>query len=319
MEEMQKTKESFPQRDRSETEGYEGAQAMLGMIDNALVEVPMTKDSLLEYILTPDNLNRAYRQVKSNKGSGGTDGMEVDKLLPYLQEHKNVLVESLLQGNYHPNPVRRVEIPKGNGKTRPLGIPTVVDRVIQQAIAQVLVVIYEPQFSNSSFGFRPKRSAQDALLRAKDIIDQGYTFCVDLDLEKFFDMVNQSKLIQVLSETIKDGRVVSLVHKYLRAGVMIGHKYQETAQGVPQGGPLSPILSNIMLNELDKELEKRGLNFVRYADDCLIFCRTPRAAGRVCESVTKFIEKKLFLKVNKDKTKVGSVHGQKFLGYAIYK
>ena len=178
-------------------------------------------------------------------------------------------------------------------------------------------MVYEPKFSETSYGFRPRRSAHQALQKAQEIINDGYKYCVDLDLEKFFDTVSHSKLIQLLGETIKDGRVISLIHKYLNAGVMVGHKYEETTEGVPQGGPLSPILSNIMLTELDRELERRGLPFVRYADDCVIFCKSPRAAERVCESITKFIEGKLFLKVNREKTHVGSVHGQKFLGYSF--
>ena len=317
-ERTQKTMESFPQNDSAERESYEGAQTLIGMVGDDLVEVRLMSDRMLEYILTPDNLNRAYRQVKANKGSGGIDKMDVEHLLPYMRSHKVEIVESLLDGKFRPNPVRRVEIPKDGGKMRQLGIPTVVDRVIQQAIAQVLGLVYEPKFSDGSYGFRPGRSAHQALRRAQEIINDGYKYCIDLDLEKFFDTVNQSKLVQLLSDTIKDGRVVSLIHKYLRAGVMIGHKFEETEQGVPQGGPLSPILSNIMLNELDRELERRGLPFVRYADDCVIFCRSPRAAERVCESISRYIEKKLFLKVNREKTHVGSVNGQKYLGYSFY-
>ena len=317
-ERTQKTMESFPQNDSAERESYEGAQTLIGMVGDDLVEVQLMSDRMLEYILTPDNLNRAYRQVKANKGSGGIDKMDVEQLLPYLRSHKVEIVESLLDGKFHPNPVRRVEIPKDGGKMRQLGIPTVVDRVIQQAIAQVLGLVYEPKFSDGSYGFRPGRSAHQALRRAQEIINDGYKYCIDLDLEKFFDTVNQSKLVQLLSDTIKDGRVVSLIHKYLRAGVMTGHKFEETEQGVPQGGPLSPLLSNIMLNELDRELERRGLPFVRYADDCIIFCKSPRAAERVCESISRFIEKKLFLKVNREKTHVGSVNGQKYLGYSFY-
>ena len=268
---------------------------------------------MLEYILTSDNLNRAYKQVKANKGSGGIDGMDVDKLLPYLREHKDEITESLMGGRYRPNPVRRVEIPKEGGKTRQLGIPTVVDRVIRQSIARVLSLVYEPKFSEASYGFRPRRSAHQAVQKAQEIINDGYKYCIDLDLEKFFDTVNHSKLIQLLGETIKDGRVILLIHKYLNAGVIVSHKYEDTTEG----GPLSPILSNIMLTEPDRELERRGLPFVRYADDCVIFCKSPRAAERVCESITKFIEGKLFLKVNREKTHVGSVHGQKFPGYSF--
>ena len=317
-EEKQKTEESCPQKDSAERESYEGAQTLIGMVGDDLVEMQLTPDRMLEYILTPDNLNRAYRQVKANKGSGGIDKMDVEQLLPYLRSHKEEIVESLLDGKYRPNPVRRVEIPKDGGKMRQLGIPTVVDRVIQQAIAQVLGLVYEPRFSDGSYGFRPGRDAHQALQRAQGIINDGYKYCIGLDLEKFFDTVNQSKLVQLLSDTIKDGRVVSLIHKYLRAGVIVGHKLEETEQGVPQGGPLSPILSNIMLGELDRELERRGLPFVRYADDCIIFCKSPRAAERVCESISRYIEKKLFLKVNREKTHVGSVNGQKYLGYSFY-
>ncbi len=192
-----------------------------------------------------------------------------------------------------------------------------VDRVIQQSIAQALSLIYEPRFSENSYGFRPIRSAHQALQKAQEYINDGYLYSVDLELEKFFDTVNHSKLIQLLSETIKDGRVISLIHKYLNAGVMIGYKYEDTDEGVPQGGPLSPILSNIILTELDRELERRGHPFVRYADDCIIFCKTPRAAERVCESISNYIERKLFLRVNREKTHVGSVLGQKFLGYSF--
>ena len=290
---------------------------MIGIVGDELVEVQLSSDRMLEYILTPDNLNRAYKQVKANKGSGGIDGMEVEQLLPYLREHEEEITESLFGGRYRPNPVRRVEIPKEGGKTRQLGIPTVVDRVIQQSISQVLSLVYEPKFSETSYGFRPRRSAHQALRKAQEIINSGYKYCVDLDLEKFFDTVSHSKLIQLLGETIKDGRVISLIHKYLNAGVMVGHKYEDTTEGVPQGGPLSPMLSNIMLTELDRELERRGLPFVRYADDCVIFCKSPRAAERVCESIAKYIERKLFLKVNREKTHVGSVQGQKFLGYSF--
>src|SRR5690606_35997960 len=200
-----------------------------------------------------DNLNEAFKRVKANKGSHGVDGMGVDELLQYLRDHGETIKAQILDGKYRPNPVRRVEIPKENGKKRNLGIPTVVDRVIQQAIAQVLTPIYEKQFSDNSFGFRPRRSTHHAMKRSQQYIQEGYRHVVDMDLEKYFDTVNQSKLIEVLSRTIKDGRVISLIHKYLRAGVVVKHKFEDTEIGVPQGGNLSPILSNIMLNELDKE------------------------------------------------------------------
>ena len=264
-------------------------------------------EGLLEQILSSDNLNRAYKQVKRNKGAGGIDGMQVDELLPYLKENKKELVQSLRDGKYRPKPVRRVEIPKENGKTRKLGIPTVVDRLIQQAICQILTPIFEEQFSDNSFGFRPKRSAHDALKRCQTNITEGYKYVVDMDLEKYFDTVNQSKLIQILSETIKDGRVISLIHKFLRAGVVVGGMFEDSPEGVPQGGPLSPLLGNIMLNKCDHELERRGHRFVRYADDLMIFCKSKKAASRTLNHIFPYIEGKLFLRVNREKTQVAYV------------
>ena len=287
--------------------------------EGELITVQIDEKHLLEYILSPYNMNRAYRKVVSNGGSGGVDSMELKELLPYLKLHKDDLKSSILNGKYKPQPVRRVEIPKDNGKTRQLGIPTLVDRVIQQSISQVLTPMYERQFSDGSFGFRPNRSAHDALRKAQSIINSGYEYAVGIDLERFFDTVNQSYLIDLLSHTIKDGRVISLIHRYLYAGVMVNGVYQPTTEGTPQGGPLSPLLSNIVLNEMDKELESRGHPFVRYADDSLIFCKSKRGAERVCESLTRFIEKKLHLKVNREKTEVGYVRGMKFLGYSFYK
>ena len=275
-------------------------------------------EGLLEQILTDENLERAYRQVKKNKGAGGIDGMQVDELLPYLRENQKKLVQTLRDGKYHPRPVRRVEIPKENGKTRKLGIPTVVDRLIQQAICQILTPIYEQHFSDNSYGFRPKRSAHNALKKCQTNITEGYRYVVDMDLEKYFDTVNQSRLIQILSETIKDGRVISLIHKFLNAGVMVGGMFEDSPEGVPQGGPLSPLLGNVMLNECDWELQKRGHRFVRYADDMMIFCRSKKAAKRTLEKILPFIEGKLFLKVNREKTKVAHVKDVKFLGYGFY-
>lgn len=277
-------------------------------------------DSLLRHVLARDNLNAAYRKVKANRGAGGVDRMSVEELLPYLKERRLELLMQIRDGKYQPNPVRRVEIPKEEkGKFRKLGIPTVVDRMIQQAIAQVLMPIYEPQFSDSSFGFRPKRGAHDALKQCKAYADKGYVYVVDMDLEKFFDNVCQSKLIEVLSRTVKDGKLVSLIHKYLNAGVIRRGVFEKSEKGVPQGGPLSPLLSNIMLNELDKELERRGHKFVRYADDCMILCKSRRSAQRTLESITRYIEGKLFLKVNREKTHVAHIRYVKYLGYGFYR
>ena len=246
--------------------------------------------------------------------------MSVDELLLYLREHRLELLRQIKDGKYKPFPVRRVEIPKEEkGKVRKLGIPTVVDRMIQQAIAQVLTSIYEPQFSESSFGFRPKRGAHDALKQCQRYANEGYLYVVDMDLEKFFDTVCQSKLIEVLSRSIKDGKVISLIHKYLNAGIVRQGIFERSEQGVPQGGPLSPLLSNIMLNELDKELEKRGHKFVRYADDCMILCKSRRSAERTKASITRYIEEKLFLKVNREKTRVAHISQVKYLGYGFYR
>ena len=276
-------------------------------------------NNLLELILRKENLNKAYKQVKSNKGSGGIDGMQVDELLPYLRENQESLIQGIRNGKYKPNPVRRVEIPKETkGEFRKLGVPTVVDRVIQQAITQELTPIYEEQFSDNSFGFRPNRGAHDALRQCQKNVNDGYVYVVDMDLEKFFDTVCQSKLIEVLSRTIKDGRVISLIHKYLNAGVIANGMFERTEIGMPQGGPLSPLLSNIMLNELDKELEHRGHRFVRYADDCMIFCKSRKSAERTLENIIPFIEGKLFLKVNRKKTGVAHISKVKYLGYTFY-
>jgi group II intron reverse transcriptase/maturase len=286
--------------------------------ENNLTSIEQTGYGMLEQILSPANLNAAYKRVVQNKGAGGIDEMQVESLKDYLIKEKDALIASILEGKYRPNPVRRVEIPKENGKKRQLGIPTVVDRVIQQALTQVLSPIYEKQFSQSSYGFRPKRSAHQALRQCQRHITEGYKYAVDMDLEKFFDTVNQSKLVEVLSRTIKDGRVISLIHRYLQAGVVVANKFEQTAVGVPQGGPLSPLLSNIMLNELDKELERRGHRFVRYADDLLILCKSKRAAARTMENLVGYIEEKLFLKVNREKSTVAYIRNVKFLGYSFY-
>ena len=318
---MQKTSafaNDWPQRNRTESERYGGVQTFMWMTADNIVEVPFDKEHLFEVILSPDNLNEAYKAVVRNKGCGGIDKMSCEQLLPWLKANKDELIRSLLDGTYRPNPVRRVEIPKDNGTMRLLGIPTVVDRMVQQAINQVLTIIYEPQFSKRSFGFRPRRGCLNALQEVQKIVNEGYKYVVDLDLERFFDTVSHSKLIEILSRTIKDGRVVSLIHKYLRSGVIYNGLWHASEEGTPQGGPLSPLLSNIMLNELDQELARRGHPFVRYADDSMIFCKTQRAAERVRESITKFIEVKLFLKVNKEKTVVSYIRGVKYLGYSFY-
>lgn len=262
---------TWPQKNRTASDGYVGGQSFMWITENNLTEHDRLGYGLLEFILSPSNLNGAYRQVKRNRGSGGVDRMEVESLKDYLVINKDRLTQLVLGGKYRPNPVRRVEIPKDKGEKRHLGIPTVVDRVIQQAIAQVLTPIYEPQFSEPSYGFRPGRNAHQALKKCRDYITGGYGYAVDLDLEKFFDKVNHSKLIEVVSRSIKDGRVVSLIHKYLNSGVQVGGIIESSEKGVPQGGPLSPLLSNIMLHELDKELDRRNLRYSRYADDC-----TPR-------------------------------------------
>jgi group II intron reverse transcriptase/maturase len=277
-------------------------------------------NKLLDVIVRRDNLNKAYKKVKTNKGKGGIDGMQVDELLSFLRENQESLIQKLKDGKYKPNPVRRVEIPKEEkGKFRKLGIPTVVDRVIQQAIAQELTPIFEEQFSESSYGFRPGRRQHDALKACKRNVEEGYGYVISMDLEKFFDTVNHSKLIEIISHTIKDGRVVSLIHKYLNAGVANKGFFEKTEEGVPAGGPLSPLLGNIMLNELDKELERRGHRFVRFADDLVIFCKSKKGANRVLANIVPYIEKKLFLRVNQDKTTVSHVSKIKYLGYAFYR
>jgi RNA-directed DNA polymerase len=311
--------EDYLQMVSAEQREYAEVYAHQRISEKNVIVTDFQTDGLLEQILERDNLNKAYKKVKSNKGAGGIDGMRVDELLTFLKDNQKQLVQQIRDGKYKPSPVRRIEIPKEEkGKFRKLGIPTVVDRVFQQAIAQVLSPIYEEQFSEYSFGFRPKRGAHDALKQCQRNVDEGYTYVVDMDLEKFFDMVCQSKLIEVLSRTIKDGRVISLIHKYLNAGVLNKGVLEETKVGVPQGGPLSPLLSNIMLNELDKELTRRGHRFVRYADDCMIFCKSRKSAERTLQNIVKYIERKLFLKVNREKTKVVYFNRAKFLGYTFY-
>jgi group II intron reverse transcriptase/maturase len=313
-------KEGYLQRVSAEQREYAEASACQRITENNDIVTDFRTDGLMEIILDRDNLNKAYKRVKSNKGAGGIDGMSVDELLPYLKENRKQLIQQIRGGKYKPNPVRRVEIPKEErGKVRKLGVPTVVDRVIQQSITGVLTPIFDEQFSESSFGFRPGRSAHDAIRQCQENVNEGYEYVVDMDLEKFFDTVCQSKLIEVLSRTIKDGRVISLIHKYLNAGVVENGLFNRTEIGVPQGGPLSPLLSNVILNELDKELSRRGHRFVRYADDCMIFCKSRKSAERTLAGIVPYIEGKLFLKVNREKTMVAYISRIKYLGYAFYR
>lgn len=309
----------YLQRDSAEHKEHEGVHTDRRIAENNITNADRQEDRLLEEILKRDNLNKAYKQVKRNKGSHGVDGMKVDELLQYLKDNGNDIRQSILDGKYHPNPVRRVEIPKDNGKKRKLGIPTAVDRVIQQAIAQILTPMFEPQFCETSYGFRPKRSTHHALKKCIEYANQGYVYVVDMDLEKFFDTVDQSKMIEILSRTIKDGRVVSLIHKYLRAGVMENNIIQETGTGLVQGGNISPLCSNIMLNELDHELERRGIRFVRYADDVQLFAKSKRSAQRILENILPYIEGRLRLKVNREKTFVTYIGNSKYLGYGFYR
>ncbi len=274
---------------------------------------------LLEQILAKENMNKAYKKVVSNKGVAGVDGITVDEIDEYVRERKDKIIKQIRNRRYKPQPVKRVQIPKENGQKRNLGIPTVMDRIIQQAIVQVISPIFEEQFNDNSFGFRPGRSCEKAVIRALEYLNDGYEWIVDIDLEKFFDTVNQDKLITIIGRTIKDGDVVSLIRKYLSAGVMVNGVKKETKIGTPQGGNLSPLLSNIMLNELDKEVEARGLNFVRYADDCIILVKSEKAANRVLISITKYIEKKLGLKVNAEKSKVTRPTKTKYLGFSFWK
>jgi RNA-directed DNA polymerase len=280
--------------------------------------IPEVKGNMLEKILSRDNLNLAYKKVKSNRGSPGIDGMTVDKMLPFLREQGESLRQSILAGEYIPQPVRRVEIPKPEGGERLLGIPTVVDRLIQQAIAQELNHIFEPVFSENSYGFRPKRSAHQAIMAARGYIEQGYRWTVDIDLEKFFDRVNHDKLMSLLARRVEDKRVLALIRKYLESGLMLNGIKVESEEGTPQGGPLSPLLANIMLDELDKELEERGHHFCRYADDCNIYVKSRKAGSRVMANITLYIEGVLKLKVNHNKSAVDRPQRRKFLGFSFY-
>ena len=273
--------------------------------------------NLIEIVISPKNIWTAYKQVKQNKGAGGIDGMQVEEFAVWFKEQGSNLIDELRSGNYQPQPVRLVEIPKPNGGIRKLGIPTVKDRVIQQAISQVLSPIYEAEFSASSYGFRPRRSAHQALQKASEYVSSGRTVVVDIDLQNFFDAVNHDRLMYRLSTKIGDKTLLKLIRKYLQSGIMTDGVVSQRSEGTPQGSPLSPLLSNIVLDELDRELERRGHSFVRYADDCNIFVRSQKAGERVMQTLSSFIENKLKLKVNQAKSKVCSVSESKFLGYTI--
>ena len=274
---------------------------------------------LMEVILRDENLDEAMKRVKSNKGVPGVDKMLVDEIDAYFETNRETIKKQILEKKYKPQPVKRVYISKPNGKKRPLGIPTVVDRVIQQAVAQELSRIYDETFSDNSFGFRPHRSAQNAMMRTLDYLNEGYEWVIDLDIEAYFDTVNHDKLISILRERVFDSATLHLIRKFLQAGIMEKGLVKSNTIGMPQGGPLSPILSNIYLDKFDKALEARGLHFVRYADDCNIFVKSEMAANRVMKSVTSWLERKLFLKVSATKTKVVRPSDSNFLGFTYWK
>ena len=308
---------SCPQRNSAEHEKYVGVQSA-----GSREVAEQDGADLLKRILSRDNLNRAYKRVRANKGAPGIDGMTVEDALPWLREHREELLESIRQGKYKPQPVRRKEIPKPDGGVRKLGIPTVIDRIIQQAIAQQLVPIYEPLFSDDSYGYRPGRSAQQAIQKVKEYAEQGYTSAVLVDLSKYFDTLNHELLMNLLRKNIHDKRVIELIKRCLKAGVMENGLLVKTTEGSPQGGPLSPLLANIYLNEYDKEMASRGVPVVRYADDIVVLAKSPRAAQRLLESTQRYLEGKLKLRMNVEKSKVVSVYNIgnfKFLGFALGK
>ncbi|MEG0579628.1 MAG: group II intron reverse transcriptase/maturase [Niameybacter sp.] len=305
---------------RLETGNNQGMQSNDSALEKREREgdVKIETSELLEKILARENVILAMKKVIKNKGSHGVDGMGWDELRTNVSKHWAEIKRKLLEGTYKPAPVRRVEIPKPNGGKRMLGIPTVIDRMIQQAIAQELNKIYEPVFSDNSYGFRPGRSQHMAIKKAKEYINEGYKWVVDMDLEKYFDTVNHDILMERLSRRIKDKRVLRLIRKYLESGIMINGLEQASEEGVPQGGPLSPILSNIMLDEVDKELEARGHKFCRFADDSNIYVKSQKAGNRVLKSIKKVIEGKLKLKINESKSAVDLVSKRKFLGFSFY-
>ena len=310
-------KEGCLQEDSAEREENAGARRSFRRIWK---ERDSAEPELLEAILDRRNMNKAYKRVKANKGAPGIDGMTIEETLPYLREHKDELIGRILRGKYTPSPVRRVEIPKPDGGIRKLGIPTVVDRIIQQAISQKLMPIYEPLFSDGSYGYRPGRSAKDAISRVKEYAEEGYRYAVSLDLSKYFDTLNHERLLNLLRKEIKDERVIQIIKRYLKSGVMENGVVMETEEGSPQGGNLSPLLANIYLDEFDKEFEKRGVPCVRYADDIVLLAKSERAAKRLLETSTKYLEGTLKLTVNREKSKVTSVfaiRNFKFLGFAL--
>ena len=305
------------QRDSAEHEGYAKASRSFNRIWK---ERDSAQPRLLETILHKDNLNRAYKRVKANKGAAGIDGMTVEEALPYLKEHQRELTDRIYKGKYTPSPVRRVEIPKPDGGVRKLGIPTVIDRTIQQAIAQQLMPIYEPLFIETSYGYRPNKSAKDAIQKVKEYAEQGYTFAVTLDLSKYFDTLNHEKLINLLRKEVKDERVIQLIKRYLKSGVMENGVVMGTEEGSPQGGNLSPLLANVYLNEFDQEFTKRGVPCIRYADDIVLLAKSKRASERLLESSTKYLEETLKLTVNREKSRTVSVFANrnfKYLGFAL--
>lgn len=302
-----------------EHERHRNGQSDSRMIEKDNINTIKPTEGMLERILSRENMNNAFYKVKRNKGAGGIDKMEIDGLLEHLKVHREEILSSLLNNSYKPSPVKRVKIPKENGKIRKLGIPTLVDRVIQQAILQELSPIYEKQFVETSYGFRPNRGCHDALKKCQEYANEGYWYVIDMDLEKFFDTVNQSMLMEILSRTIKDNRVLSLIQKFLNAGVMDNGMFLNSDEGLVQGGPISPLLANVILNELDQKLKEWGYRFVRYADDLMIFTTSKRAAQRQYERVGRFIEGKLKLKINKEKSEVSKLNRVKYLGYAFYR
>ncbi len=310
-------KESCSQRDSAERKGYVRAHRSFNRIWK---ERDSAEPDILGKILDRDNMNRAYKRVKANGGAPGIDGMTIEAALPWLKEHKDELIGRIKRGKYTPSPVRRVEIPKPNGGIRKLGIPTVIDRIIQQAIAQKLMPIYEPMFSDGSYGYRPGRSAKDAIERVREYAEEGYRYAVSLDLSRYFDTLNHERLLNRLRKEIKDERVIQIIKRYLKSGVMENGVVKETGEGSPQGGNLSPLLANIYLDEFDKEFERRGVPCVRYADDIVLLAKSERAAKRLLETSTTYLEDKLKLTVNRKKSKVTSVYAIqnfKFLGFAL--